>query len=647
MQKVPLTISVATVSILSLFPTIAQAEASVRPNVIIILADDLGWADLGCYGSKYHKTPNLDRLAAQGMRFTDAYAACPVCSPTRASIMTGKYPARLNLTDWLPGRPDRPDQKLLRPIINQQLPASETTIAAELRKAGYATGHVGKWHLGGKGSLPQDRGFDVNIGGDAAGSPRSYFAPYKNKQGVFIPKLENAPDGEYLTDRLTTESIQLIESKRDKPFFLYLAHYTVHIPLKAKAELVKKYKRGRPGEQGNPIYAAMIESLDEGVGRILKKLDELKLTERTLIVFTSDNGGLCVMEGPNTPATINAPLREGKGYLYEGGIREPLIVKWPNVIRPGSTSDVPVCSIDLFPTILDACGVKGASGTGETPVKTLDRRDAGPTKGASGTGETPVKTLDRRDAGLTSVVDGVSLVPLLKGGELKRDALYWHYPHYSNQGGKPGAAVRAGDYKLIEFYENGRQELYDVRKDRGELRNLIADKPMTAKKLSAKLTAWRKEVGAKMMKPNPDFVPNPQKKDGTVTLPARTAEVHGIQLRYEPLPHKNTLGFWTRADDWVSWNFTLTKPGLFDVSVLQGCGKGQGGSEVAVSLDGHELTFTVEDTGHFQNFKARTIGRIELSKPGRHALTVKAKKKAAGAVMDLRTVTLKPVNGRN
>ena len=595
-------ISLATVLLLIAFPVCAQADAPVRPNVIVILADDLGWADLGCYGSKYHKTPNLDRLAAQGMRFTDAYAACPVCSPTRASIMTGKYPARLNLTDWLPGRPDRPDQKLLRPIINQQLPLSETTLAAELRKAGYATGHVGKWHLGGKGSLPQQRGFDVNIGGDAAGSPRSYFAPYKNKQGVFIPGLERAPDGEYLTDRLTAESVKFIESNRDKPFFLYLAHYTVHIPLKAKEELIEKYKRGRPGEQGNPIYAAMIESLDEGVGRILKKLDELKLTDRTLVVFTSDNGGLCVKEGPNTPATINAPLREGKGYLYEGGIREPMIVKWPNVARPGSISDAPVSSIDLFPTILDICGVKS----------------------------------DVR-------VDGVSLVPLLKGGALKRDALYWHYPHYSNQGGKPGAAVRAGDYKLIEFYENGRQELYDVRKDRGELRNLIADKPMTAKELSAKLAAWRKEVGAKMMKPNPDYVPNPQSKDGTITLPARTAEVHGIQLRYEPLPHKNTLGFWTRTDDWASWEFTVTKPGTFAVTVLQGCGKGQGGSEVAVSLDGRTLTFTVEDTGHFQNFKARTIGQIELSKAGRYTLTVKAKKKAAAAVMDLRSVSLKPI----
>jgi arylsulfatase A-like enzyme len=348
---------------------------------------------------------------------------------------------------------------------------STTTLTAALKKTGYATGHIGKWHLGGKGSLPEDRGFDVNIGGDDAGSPRSYFAPYKNRAGVFIPKLENAPDGEYLTDRLTAEAVKFIESNRKKPFFLYLAHYAVHIPLKAKQELIATYKQGRPGEQGNAIYAAMIESLDAGVGRILKKLHELKLADHTIVVFTSDNGGLNVREGPNTPATSNAPLREGKGYLYEGGIRVPLIVKWPNVTRPGSTNDVPVCGIDLFPTILDACGVKS-----------------------------------------DSRVDGVSLVPLLKGGDLKREALFWHYPHYSNQGGKPGAVVRAGDYKLIEFYEDGQLELYNLKKDISESHNLVREKPQMAKELSAKLAAWRKEVGAKMMKPNPDYTPQPKAK---------------------------------------------------------------------------------------------------------------------------------------
>jgi arylsulfatase A-like enzyme len=581
-------------------PNRARAE---HPNIVIILADDLGWADLGCYGSKYHKTPHLDRLAAAGVRFTDAYAAAPICSPSRAAIMTGKYPARLNLTDWLPGRPDRPDQKLLRPTINQELPASERTLAAALKAAGYITGHIGKWHLGGKGAEPQRRGFDVNIGGDQAGSPRSYFAPYKGRDGRFMPGLETAPEGEYLTDRLNAEAEKFLEANQKKPFFLYLAHYAVHIPLKAKADLVAKYRPGRPGEQGNPLYAAMIESFDDGVGRVLKKLDELKLAARTIVIFTSDNGGLSVLEGPNTPPTINSPLREGKGYLYEGGLRVPLLVRWPGVTKPARTIAEPVHSIDFFPTLHDACSAK-------SDVK----------------------------------VDGGSLVPLLKGESLKRDALFWHYPHYSNQGGKSGAAVRAGDYKLIEFYEDGRRELYDLKKDPGEVRNLIEENPKWSRELADRLDAWRKEVGAKMAKPNPDFVPNPQAKDGTITLPARTAQVHGIQLRYEALPHKETLGFWTRAEDWASWEFTLTKPGRFTVEVLQGCGKGQGGSEVELSIGEQRLRFTVEDTGHFQNFKARDVGSLSLDKPGRYTLSVKPRKKAAAAVMDLRSVRLKPGN---
>ena len=580
---------------------VADDVTKDRPNVVFILADDLGWADLGCYGSTYHRSPNLDRLAAQGMRFTDAYAAACICSPTLAAILTGKYPARLNLTDWLPGRPDRPDQRLLRPRINQELPPTETTLAEKLKSAGYATGHVGKWHLGGEGAGPTQRGFDVNIAGDQTGSPRSYFAPFKGRDGRFMPGLEQAPEGEYLTDRLTAEAEKFIASNRARPFFLYLAHYAVHIPLKAKAEMIALYKPGPAGKQGNPIYAAMIKSVDEGVGRILAKLDELKLTERTIVVFTSDNGGLSVREGPDTPSTINAPLREGKGYLYEGGLRVPLLVKWPGVTRPGGTSSTPVCSIDLLPTLLAACGVTNKN-----------------------------------------AVDGVSLAPLLKGGDLKRDALFWHYPHYSNQGGRPGGAVRAGDWKLIEFYEDGRRELFDLKKDPGEANNRIAGRPEIARELAAKLQAWRESVGVRGMKPNPDYVPNPQAADGSVTLPARTAEVHGTQLRYEPLAHKNTLGFWVRAEDWASWECTIARPGVFTVEVLQGCGKGQGGSDVHVSIGGQALTFTVEDTGYFQNFKARVIGTVTLDKAGRYTLTVRPTKKAAAAVMDLRSVTLRP-----
>ncbi len=582
-----------------LTPTLSVAAP---PNVVIILMDDLGWADVGCYGSTYYRTPHIDRLATRGMRFTDAYAACPVCSPTRASILTGKYPARLHLTDWLPGRTDRPDQRLLRPVINQHLPLEEVTLAKALKAAGYATGHVGKWHLGGPGFLPTDQGFDVNVAGGATGSPPTYFAPYKNGRGEFLRGLENAPPGEYLTDRLTTEAERFVETNRARPFFLYFAHYTVHIPLMAKPEVAAKYSSGgKPGTQNNPIYAAMVESMDDSVGRVMKKLADLGLTERTIVIFTSDNGGLSVREGPNTPATSNAPFREGKGYLYEGGIREPFVIAGPGVSHPGTTCSTPISSVDLFPTLLEACGVKSAVPT-----------------------------------------DGVSLVPLLGGGTIARDALYWHYPHYSNQGGRPGGAVRAGNLKLIQFYETGRCELYDLHDDKSESRNLAGDRPEVVTALAAKLDGWRKAVGAQMMKPNPDFVPNPQAADGIVTLRAKTAEVHGTQLRFEPVPHKNALDVWTQADDFATWEFDLKQPGTFQVRVLLGCGAGQGGSTVEVKLADQALTFIVEDTGGFEKLKPRDIGTVRLDKPGRYTLTVKPKSKAKDEVMDLRLIRLIP-----
>jgi arylsulfatase A-like enzyme len=580
----------------------ASAEPR-RPNVVLILADDLGWADLGCYGSKYHKTPNLDRLAAQGLRFTDAYAAAPVCSPSRAAILTGLYPARLNLTDWLPGRPDRPDQKLLRPKIATEIPKNVNTLPEILSAAGYTCGHVGKWHLGGKGASPTDRGFDINIAGDETGSPLSYFAPFKNPAGRFMPGLEQAPADEYLTDRLTDEALKFIKANRDKPFFLYLAHYAVHIPLKAKPDLTAKYKPGKPGEQGNPLYAAMIESLDDSVGRVLKELDDLKLSEQTLVIFTSDNGGLCTLEGPNTPPTINAPLRDGKGYLYEGGIRVPLIIRGPGIAKPGRDVGEPVSNMDIFPTISDIRGLYH-------PVH----------------------------------FDGVSLLPGTQSPPFSapRGPIFWHYPHYSNQGGRPAGAFRWGIHKYIEFYETGRRELYDLSTDPGERNNIAQDVPVATEAYADVLKQWRTKVGAKMPTPNPNYVPNPQAKEGTISLPARTAEVHGLQLRYEPLPHKNTLGYWTRAEDWASWEFTVTTPGKFAVEVLQGCGKGQGGSEVQLSVDDQKLKFTVEDTGHFQNFKPRELGTLTIAQPGRYTLEVRPVKKANAAVMDLRQVTLKP-----
>ena len=457
---------------LLMFTAFAVAQSTRKPNIVLVLIDDYGWADTGCYGSTYHRTPNIDALAARGMRFTDAYAAAPVCSPTRAALMTGKHPARLHLTDWLPGRGDMPNQKLARPIIQQQLPLEETTLAETLQQAGYTTAHIGKWHLGGAGFEPEKQGFAWNIAGDHTGTPLSYFAPYQ-RDGRFMPKLETAPPGEYLTDRLTTEAERFIEQNKDKPFFLYLPHYTTHIPMKAKAELIAKYRALPKPERGqsNPVYAAMIESMDESIGRLTSKLEELKLSDNTVFIFTADNGGLATPEGPATPATTNAPLRAGKGYLYEGGIRVPLIVTWPKRVKANSINRTPVYSADLFATAVEIAGLKNTTG-----------------------------------------VDAVSLLPLLTSrGKITRDALYWHYPHYSNQsinGGhfdQPGAAIRQGDYKLIEFYQDNHVELYDLKHDLSEQHDLSKARPQVAEKLRQKLAAWRQSVGAQMMTLNPNY----------------------------------------------------------------------------------------------------------------------------------------------
>jgi arylsulfatase A-like enzyme len=426
-----------------------------QPNFVFILIDDLGWTDLGCYGSTFYETPNIDKLARQGMRFTNAYAACPVCSPTRASIMTGRYPARLHLTDYIPGQ-KRPYEKLQVPKFRQELPLEELTLAEALKTAGYVSAAVGKWHLGGKGFLPQDHGFDVNFAGDHRGQPPSYFSPYQ------IPGTEASADGEYLTDRLTQESERFIEQNRDKPFFLYLAHYGVHTPLQAKKEVIAKYQaKVKPGQaQNNATYAAMIESVDDSVGRIMAKLDELRIAERTVVIFMSDNGGL-------ERSTSNAPLRAGKGTAYEGGVREPMIVRWPGIVEPGSIRDVPVISVDFFPTILQIAGVK------------MDAQ---------------------------RVVDGLSLVPLLKqAAGINRDVLYWHYPHYHITA--PFGSIRQGNYKLIEYYEDGRLELYDLKEDLGEKSDLAAKMPGKAAELREKLHDWLRSVKAQMPTPNPNYDP--------------------------------------------------------------------------------------------------------------------------------------------
>jgi arylsulfatase A len=457
----------ATVCLLLSSASIGFAAGAVKTNIVLILVDDMGWADAGCNGSTFYRTPQIDRLAKEGVLFTDAYAAGPVCSPTRASILTGKHPARLHLTDWLPGRQDRPSQKLLKPETERRLPLEQTTIAEALKPAGYVSASIGKWHLGGLGYLPQNQGFDVNVAGDDTGTPLAYFAPFEAGLRT-MPGLEKSKAGEYLTDRLTDEAERFIESNQNRPFFLYLSHYAVHTPLKAKEAMIEKYRFAAAGSgaQTNAIYAAMIESVDESVGRIVKKLEALNLHDRTVVIFTSDNGGLSVQEGPHTPATSNAPLRAGKGYLYEGGIRVPLIIRGAGVAG-GAEIRTPVYSADLFPTILSLAGVALPEG-----------------------------------------LDGISLWPVLNGkASLGRNQLFWHYPHYSNQGGKPSGAIREGAMKLIEFFENGRLELYDLAADPGETTDLSKAKPEKAAALRDTLAAWRRSQGAQMMEPNPEYIP--------------------------------------------------------------------------------------------------------------------------------------------
>lgn len=455
-------------ALLSLPVAASRAADPMKPlNVVVVLADDLGWTDLACYGSDLHETPHLDRLAKDGMRFTQGYSACTVCSPTRAALLTGKYPARLRITDWIPGAmPDNP--KLLVPDWAKFLPTTETTLARLFHDKGYATAAIGKWHLGGEASYPDKHGFDLNVAGTDKAQPPSYIAPWN------IPTLAEGKPGDYLTDRLAEEAEQFIDRSKDRPFFLYLAHFAVHLPVQGRPDLVAKYKaKVRAGlAHTNPAYAAMVESLDASVGRVRAKLAALGLADRTLVVFTSDNGG-------RVPTTSNRPLRYGKASAYEGGVRVPLIVHWPGVTKPGAVSEVPVITMDLFRTLAEAAGLR-------VP-------DAGPGAIAPG-------------------CDGVSLVPVLRGaGGLPPRDLFWHYPHHQHYqlgGTMPYGAVRSGDLKLIEFFNDMRAELYDLKADVGEQHDLAAERPEVARRLRARLHAWRQEAGAQMPTPNPRHDPS-------------------------------------------------------------------------------------------------------------------------------------------
>jgi arylsulfatase A-like enzyme len=458
----------------------ADSQAAQKPNLVFILADDLGWTDLGCYGSRYYETPNIDRLATQGMRFTSGYTCGPNCAPTRAALMSGQYGPRTGI--YTVGSIARFNwrSRPLRPVDNiEVLSLQKVTLAEALKAAGYATGHFGKWHLGAGAQGPQGQGFDVNVGGNLAGNPSSYFSPYHNKD------LADGPPGEYLTDRLTEEAVRFIRANRDRPFFLYLPHYAVHTPLQARQDLLGHFQAKPPVDgHRNPTYAAMIASVDESVGRVLAALDELKLADHTLVIFASDNGGVggYAREGIQAgDITDNIPLRGGKGMLYEGGIRVPFIFRWPGHIAPGAVCDEPINSVDLYPTLLE---------------------------------------LARAPRPQNHVLDGTSYLGLLTGGVPgERPPLFWHFPGYLGAGGgtwrtTPAGAIRDGDWKLLEFFEDGRLELYNLKDDPGERTNLAAARPDQVGRLYARLVAWRQEANAPMPTRNTDIVASGKKSPG-------------------------------------------------------------------------------------------------------------------------------------
>ena len=433
------------------------------PNIVLILADDLGWSDLGCYGADLHETPNLDRLARQGARFTHAFSSAPICSPTRAAIMTGKHPVRLGMTIWREGAIEpATGRKLTPPRSEPDLALTEVTIAERLQSAGYLTAAVGKWHLGDPTTYPEAQGFDINIGGTHWGAPQSYFAPYRAQRNArelrYVPGLPFPKPGEYLTDRLTGEAVNIVHRAAGRPFFLYLAHHAPHTPIQAKEDKVEKYRRKlRDGmRHKNAAYAAMVESLDESVGRVLAALEERKLAANTLVIFTSDNGGY-INPFQGQPVTNNAPLRSGKGSLYDGGIRVPLIVRWPGVATAGSTVPDTAVSHDLFATIEKAAGLS------------------------------------------STAVDGIDLSPLLRdaSSRLSRDALFFHYPHYYPTT-TPVSAIRTRQWKLLQYFEDNHLELYDLDRDPAEQHDLASQRPDVARDLLARLEQWRTSVGARL-----------------------------------------------------------------------------------------------------------------------------------------------------
>lgn len=455
------------------------STASAKPNnVLFILVDDWGCADAGVLGSDYFETTVIDCFAQQSLRFTQAYSASPVCSPTRAAIMTGKSAARLDMTIWHEGAVEGgpKNRKLLEAQAIPNLPREEFTLAELLKQNGYFTAHIGKWHLGKAAYYPETQGYDVNIGGTYWGAPASFFYPYRGRWSKSDQDLRYVPvgpgqAGDYLTDRLTDHALELIKRQSDQSFFISLWYHTVHTPIQGKQNLIEHFQSKKPGSVHNhPTYAAMLASLDQNIGRLLQQLEASGLAENTIVILTSDNGGVDFPTGKsgNRPPTKNAPFRSGKGTLYEGGIRVPLMVRWPGLTQAGSICDAPVTSEDFFPTFVESLAVKSAD---------------------------------------LNEIDGESLMPLLLDPQAKRPArvLGWHYPHYYPRM-TPGSAIRDGRWKLIHFYEDDRVELYDLEEDPGEESDLAGSQPDVAKQMRSKLESWRQATGANAPLPNPAWI---------------------------------------------------------------------------------------------------------------------------------------------
>jgi len=610
-----------------------DASTGARPNIVLIAADDLGVFDLGCYGRTDHRTPNLDSIASSGVQFMSAYCGLPICSASRASLLTSKSPARLHLTTYLPGRPDAASQKLLQARIEPGLLASEQTLAEVLQRTGYATGIFGKWHLGSGESSAKQQGFQV------------VFEPTGNGE----PGTTGGKNERLITDN----AIEFIKSASGKPFFCYIPHHSPHVALKESEERIASNAKA-----WNPLYAATIEALDESIGALMKGLDEAGQSENTILIFTSDNGGLHVPEIHPLPVTHNGPYRAGKGYLYEGGLRVPLIIHSPKKYLPAKVS-APVSLLDILPTILEEVGIEAG-------------RSVGP-------------------------VDGQSLFPSLRANWEKPEGIpdrtfFWHLPHYTNQGSRPSGAVRKGNWKLVEDYETGGLELYDLSEDIGETTNVGEENPDVVRELRVALSQWRDSVAAQMCLPNPEFDEglhrslyidhDPSKLNGGVSTPERIGEqwkawreglnrvvsgrktilkdsthairlvaaeskTHGTRIRYEPETYKNVVGYWTEVDDWVEWEFDSSIEGAVEVQIHCGCGTGNGGSDVDVIIetegsDPQTLPWKVRTTGHFQNIIIEPVGRVAIHK-GKGRVMVKPKKKSAAAVCDIRQILLIPV----